>query len=310
MKKVKRILSVVLCLAMVLCAVPVMEASAATTVQITQAGQIVDTFNGVSAIYRTGLSDNSDATYSCAAFVKRYYNSVYGVDVWNLLTGKTPAAGSGSFSQTSSPESGDIGYQTNSSGNGHWFIIKSVSGSTYTIIEQNWKWQSGSNYYCTKERQVSTSTNGFKAFRWSEKGGTSPTPSGHSPTVALDHLSGGAGVLNLSGWAFDEDDYSAQLSIHVYIGGGDSREGYGWIIANKERPDVNSVHGCGNNHGFSETIETNLSGDQWVTVWAISVGGGDNTLLYDNLVHIDPAPQYYLDINGWLDGAYAIDLGT
>lgn len=70
------------------------------------------------------------------------------------------------------------------------------------------------------------------------------------------------------------------------------------------------MFGCGNNHGFSETIATNLSGDQWVTVWAISVGGGDNTLLYDNVVHIDPAPQYYLDINGWLDGIYAIDLGA
>ena len=178
--KAKNILSFLLVTVMVFLVFPQLkpfssDANAASTVQITYAGQVIDTFNGVSAIYRTGLSDGSDTTYSCAAFVKKYYNSVYGVDVWNLLTGKTPTAGSGSFSQTSSPESGDIGYQTNSKGSGHWFIIKSVSGSTYTIIEQNWKWQSGSAYYCTKERQVSTSTSGFKAFRWSGK--TNPGPS-------------------------------------------------------------------------------------------------------------------------------------
>ena len=178
MKQTKRIMSVVLCLVMLLAAVPVMQASAATTVQITYAGQVIDTFNGVSAIYRTGLNDNSDTTYSCAAFVKKYYNTVYHVDVWNLLTGKTPSAGSGSFSQTSSPEPGDIGYQTNSSGNGHWFIIKSVSGSTYIIIEQNWKWQSNGAYYCTKERQVTTSTSGFKAFRWSGKPSSNPNAPG------------------------------------------------------------------------------------------------------------------------------------
>ena len=66
-----------------------------------------------------------------------------------MFTGRTPSASSGSFYRTTSPAEGDIGYQTNSRGSGHWFIIKAVnSDGTYTVIEQNWKWKSGGRTYC------------------------------------------------------------------------------------------------------------------------------------------------------------------
>lgn len=85
-----------------------------------------------------------------------------------MFTGRTPSASSGSFYRTTSPAEGDIGYQTNSRGSGHWFIIKAVnSDGTYTVIEQNWKWKSGGRNYCYKNRRVSNSTKGFKVFRWS-----------------------------------------------------------------------------------------------------------------------------------------------
>ena len=177
MKTGKKILSLILTVIMCLSIVPVadlgFEASAATQskVQITTSGQVVDSFKGVQAKYIPGTGNSNTGDYCCAAYVKKFYSAVYGVDVWNLTTGKTPSAGSGSFSVTSSPQPGDIGYQTNSGGSGHWFIIKEAnSNGTYSVIEQNWKWASGGATYCYINRSVSySSTSNFKVFRWSNK---------------------------------------------------------------------------------------------------------------------------------------------
>lgn len=147
-------------------------ATASTTerIKITYDGQVVDSFNGVDAVYKTGTGNTNSGEYSCAGYVSKYYRQVYNVTVNNLVTGATPNASNGSFSVTSSPEIGDIGYQT-SSGSGHWFIIKEIDGGgTYTIIEQNWKWASNGATYCSKNRKVSSSTvSNFKVFRWSNK---------------------------------------------------------------------------------------------------------------------------------------------
>ena len=69
-----------------------------SAIQVTQNGQVVDsiTMNGqtVQAIYapRGNVSGyDSDGTYCCAAFVKRFYKNVYGVDVWNLYPCHTPS---------------------------------------------------------------------------------------------------------------------------------------------------------------------------------------------------------------------------
>lgn len=150
---------------------PVNNRYTTSTVRITSNGQTVDTFNGVAAKYITGTGNSNTGTYCCARYVSNYYKAVYGVTVSNMFTGKTPAASSGYFYVTSNPQVGDIGYQTNSSGSGHWFIIKSVNGDgTYCVIEQNWKWKSGGSTYCYVNRKVSYgSTKGFKVFRWSKK---------------------------------------------------------------------------------------------------------------------------------------------
>lgn len=137
-------------------------------VQITYNGQIVDTFNGVAARYITGTGNSNTGTYCCARYVSNYYSSVYGVSVANMFTGRTPSASSGYFYRTYSPQAGDIGYQLNSRNSGHWFIIKSVNGDgSYTIIEQNWKWNDNGRTVCNKNRKVYNSTRGFKVFRWS-----------------------------------------------------------------------------------------------------------------------------------------------
>lgn len=112
-------------------------------VTITGSNQIVDsiTVNGktVYAVYRKYDGTNgTDPYYSCAAFVKRFYLEVYGVDVYNLSgTNYVPlvANGRGSFVKVTNPQIGDI---VRDNTNTHWAIVKEVkSNGDVVIIQQN-----------------------------------------------------------------------------------------------------------------------------------------------------------------------------
>lgn len=108
--------------------------------KITSKGQVVDsiTFNGikVNAIYRPYDGTNgTDTTYSCAAFVSKFYKNVFGNTVYNLCNASSiPLSNTGSFSKTTSPVVGDI---VKSNTNTHWMIVKSISENKITVIQQN-----------------------------------------------------------------------------------------------------------------------------------------------------------------------------
>lgn len=127
------------------------------TLTITKAAFVADSFNGVDALYRKGSNDGSSTTYSCAAFIKKYYQKVYGVSVYNLFGGSTPKTYEGKkISSVKAPKEGDIAYKNN-----HWSIVKKVNANgTVTLIEQNWKW--GGNQ-CKANRTVDISS--LKYFR-------------------------------------------------------------------------------------------------------------------------------------------------
>ena len=141
-----------------------------TSVKITKANTVVDsiTVNGVTvnALYKPkkGIvsSYNSDSTYCCAAFVKRFYSQVYGVSVNNLIPGRTPnvLSGGGKFVKTTTPKVGDI-YATS----GHWAIVKSVSGNKVTLVEQNYWWNVNSGL-AGKGRIVPLSGTSHWYFTW------------------------------------------------------------------------------------------------------------------------------------------------
>lgn len=141
-----------------------------TSVKITYNGQVVDsiTVKGkkVDAVYapKWNIANyDGDSTYCCAAFVKKFYKNVYGVDVWNLFPGNTPVASSGSFSRTTSPKVGDIAANP-----GHWAIVKSVSNGRVTVIEQNAWDGSGS---CAKVGRGLYDGSGYWYWRWSGNNG-------------------------------------------------------------------------------------------------------------------------------------------
>ena len=147
-----------------------------TAVPITQNGQVVDsiTMNGqtVQALYapRGNVTNyDSDTTYCCAAFVKRFYNLVYGVDVWNLIPGNTPSAGSGYFYKVDSPQPGDI-----AANSGHWAIVRSNSNGAVGIIEQN-AWNT--KYTSAMVGRTLYSGSGYWYWRWSGAGSSASSSS-------------------------------------------------------------------------------------------------------------------------------------
>ncbi len=144
-----------------------------TKVRITEDPQVVDTYKGVKAKYRPGTGNTNTGTYCCAQYVKNFYKANYSVTISNLVTGATPNAGNGyTAKKIKSPRVGDIYYQTNSKGNGHWAIVKKsteLANGTYKVvlIEQNWKWNDGSKTYAAKNRTIQPNKYGHnvKFFR-------------------------------------------------------------------------------------------------------------------------------------------------
>ena len=104
---------------------------------------------------------------------------------------------------------------------------------------------------------------------------------GRDPIGVVDEVTGGAGTVHVRGWCFDQDDVNVQIQVHVYIGG-PAGSGYGVpFVANANRPDVNNVYGCGNDHGFDLNISVpdDRKGSQDVYVYAINIKGGNNVMI-------------------------------
>lgn len=140
--------------------------AAMTVVEVKKAGQVVDSFQGVNAVYRPGKWDGDDKTYSCAALVKKYYQARYGFTPYNLFAGATPLEydKGGKFKKVTSPKVGDIASKST-----HWAIVQNVSGNNVTLLEQNWKRVVGKKTYAKSDRVVSKSE--MKYFRYYDKNG-------------------------------------------------------------------------------------------------------------------------------------------
>ncbi|MFA9466946.1 MAG: hypothetical protein ACERKN_22050 [Velocimicrobium sp.] len=124
-----------------------------TTLVVKEDSFVADTFQGVDALYRPGKTDGTSATYSCAAFVKKYYKEQYDLSLYHLSGGSTPLTYEGdTFESVKTPKIGDI-----AATNSHWAIVKSVDkeNETVVLIEQNWKWQQGGQTMCKINRTIS-----------------------------------------------------------------------------------------------------------------------------------------------------------
>ena len=111
------------------------------------------------------------------------------------------------------------------------------------------------------------------------------------PNGYVDNLSGGNGTIYVRGWAYDPDEPSKSINIHVYIGGPAGSSGAECKdlgATNAYRPDVSA--GGNNYHGFEATITTSKTGSQAVYIYALDsqyndnpcIGSGTVTISYDN----------------------------
>jgi len=117
----------------------------------------------------------------------------------------------------------------------------------------------------------------------------SSTPS-YTPWLIGNYegASGGAGIVSIAGWGFDNGSPQTVIQVHVYIGGtygSPGVEGYAYYT-NAYRPDVNSYYGLTGNHGFEYTISTSKRGYQPVYVFLIEAGGNGNAMMGPKTVYI------------------------
>lgn len=209
--------------------------AATNAVKITQNMQIIDTFNDVSAYYRPASveTDARDSTYSCAAFAKRYFSNVYGVSLSGLASA-VPNVSKGSLSEVTSPQAGDLAYWSSMP---HSAIVKSVSGSTITIIEQNWKYLYHNSWFTQTNRTITKSDSGVKFYRWS---GSSAGNSSSSDSSSSD-----SSAANSSGL----DD----VVFYEHI------NGQGWAVSRSADCYVSSVENMGFSNDQLSCIKINSS---------------------------------------------------
>ncbi|MBR1507937.1 MAG: GBS Bsp-like repeat-containing protein, partial [Eubacterium sp.] len=208
----------------------------------------------------------------CVDFIKAYYQYLGASPVlgdgkdysWNSLpSGWTRVQGG-------APQRGDILVYGASESNsaGHVAIYE----SEYSTYHQNF----GNNGMITRETYR---YNGFTNPYW---GYIRPQwENDNHPWGTVDTISSDNGEVTFRGWAFDLDNTSKAISIHVYI---DGPAGTGRMFssgtANKERTDVNDKYGTGKNHGYEFSVPTNITGSHSFYVYAINIdknggnGGG------------------------------------
>ena len=120
-----------------------------------------------------------------------------------------------------------------------------------------------------------------------------------NPIGCVDAWQGNDGSIYIKGWAYDSENTNAALAIHVYMykaGVADPVWSEGNTVANSYRPDVNNVHGCGNNHGFERYISTaNVTpGTYWINIYALHAAGTSGTNV--RLQQAGTSDQYDLTI--------------
>ena len=103
----------------------------------------------------------------------------------------------------------------------------------------------------------------------------------HNPIGAFDRVTANGQLVNVQGWALDQDLPGAALTIRAYVGGPAGKgELHNLGATNVSRPDVAAAHrDAGLGHGFNSTFTTKKTGKQTIYIYAVNVGKGTNKLL-------------------------------
>lgn len=143
-------------------------------------------------------------------------------------------------------------------------------------------WKSGS-YSSPSPVDVVQGGNGEQHCVQPGSGNPSPSSGGtvnNTPKGSFD----GVDCKNAWGWAFDPDNSSASVNIHVYFDAPAGQQGAvfgGSLVANQQSDDVNNANHISGNHRFTFPIPDRFKDGQShaVIAYAIDTDGGTNTRL-------------------------------
>ncbi len=149
---------------------------------------VIDEMDGVQAKYRATSFYDTTGEYSCAGFVKNYFQKMYNVTVMNLFDLGPPQPVE-NFERVQVPQRGDlIFFPTPPNKNNHSAIVKAFDGKEITLIEQNVKWRDHSKNedYTYINRRIPYPSSDYEIWRCKPAGTvsqpiTTPTP-GPTPT--------------------------------------------------------------------------------------------------------------------------------
>ena len=214
--------------------------------------------------------------YGCWAFANIMANEIFGTS--------TPRNSWGTVS-INSVLPGDIittdTWTSNGWNYGHTMFVIGVYDNTLTIAEGNY------NGYIHWGRSVQRSSAYTVYHAGNYDSVINSLVVNQKPTGAVDNLSGGNGTVYVRGWAYDPDESSKSIGIHVYIGGpagSSAGECHDLGDTNAYRPDV--TVGGNSYHGFESTVTTSKRGSQPVYVYAIDSQYNDNPCIGSGTVTI------------------------
>jgi len=108
----------------------------------------------------------------------------------------------------------------------------------------------------------------------------------NAPIGNIDDVSyRGGDTVRVTGWAFDPDQSTTEISIAIYVDG----VGVSWFPTGVSRRDVNAAYGISGNHGFEVSLPMK-PGTHSVTVFAINVPDGDNPVIGTRTVLVGRYP--------------------
>ena len=114
------------------------------------------------------------------------------------------------------------------------------------------------------------------------------TTTGSSPKSAIGYFDTvDANLCKVAGWAYDPDNSTASIKVHVYKNAAAGQTGASFVVecaANILRTDVNSAKNITGNHGFSCVLPQSYvgSGNHALYIHAIDINGTPNNLLGTN----------------------------
>ncbi len=267
-------------------------------VYISSYGQLVNsiTYNGVTvnAIYapRSQVSNyDSDPTFCCAAFVSKFYRSVYGIGVNNLYPGNTPNiySGNGYFYKTTTPQVGDIAGSSE-----HWAIVKEVSGNTVTLIEQN-AWKDKAYTTAAVNRQLILPENSYWFWRYSlseNNNVTSKADLGNNFYGAIINTERDKALTV-------ETNNNNNIAIYTYLG----RPNQIWYFT-KNNDGSYRIKSCCNGESIDVCGGSSAS---WVNVvtWASNDSGAQKWSFYGNSPYMFVSPECNSGVLDVADAKYA-----